>query len=102
MIDTINTTLYQRPKPLNGVGMDIAFDINLFRMVNDLMVKTFFGQRVVGTHFIGINRGRPQNPILNLGNKCVPIGAWDNSSGNPTMTLYDAKHGGFIGSTPNQ
>ena len=38
VVDAIDATLYQRPKALNGVGVDVPADVHLFR-VPDAVVK---------------------------------------------------------------
>ena len=40
MIYTIDTPLYQTPKPLNAVSVNITYDVNLSRVGYTLMVKS--------------------------------------------------------------
>ena len=57
MIDTRNTTLNQRPKAFNAVGVDIPIDIDFGMVVNPLMFVTKPSHSVIGGELISVERG---------------------------------------------
>ncbi len=71
MINTRNTTLNQRPKAFNAVGVDIPIDIDFGMVVNPLMFVTKPCHSVVSGEFIGKQGGVRRYLTSHEGNKGV-------------------------------
>lgn len=57
MIDTRDTTLNQRPKALDAIGVDIAPNIDFGVMVNSLMLVAELSHRIIGGELGGKQGG---------------------------------------------
>ncbi|MBA7606962.1 hypothetical protein ES703_14114 [subsurface metagenome] len=78
MIDTINTTLDQRPKTFNAVGMNFTPDI-LFGMMAD--TKVFITEpchMVITREFIGVEDSVSVNLISHEGDEGMSFNIWNN------------------------
>ena len=73
MIDTRNTTLNQRPKAFNAVGVDIPIDIDFGMVVNSLMLVTEPSRSVVGRELIGKESGITRNLTSHKGGESVSL-----------------------------
>src|SRR5581483_8967261 len=57
MIDAADSALQQRPKPFDGVRVNVPIDVDVLAMVNAPMVIALLRQRLVGVGLIGVDDG---------------------------------------------
>ena len=102
MVDAINPALDQRPKALNGVGVNEATGVSLGRMLNRLMGIAELLDKVVAPEFVGVDRGvdvswhllpqnRQQSPSLDVGY---------NLGSHRATALNDPDHGSLAVQAP--
>lgn len=97
MIDTGNATLDQRPKAVDGVGVNIAANVNLGGMVDLLMLKPIHFERSVSAHVVSNNRCVGTDMLFDRGNENGVIGIEDGHSDHVPLPFDHAKNGGFTG-----
>ena len=95
MINTRNTTLNQRPKALNAVGVNIPIYIDLGAMVNTLVPVTKSSHVVVAREFVSKQRGITGNFISHERNKRVSFNVGHNFGHNFTTSLNSTNNFGF-------
>ncbi len=57
MIDTVDTTLDQRPEALNRVCVDITDDIDLGQVIDSFVPVEELGNRIIAREFVSNNGG---------------------------------------------
>ena len=73
MINTRNTTLYQRPKAFNTIGVDITLDIDFRMVVNPFMFITKHSHSIIGGELVSIECSVLRDLISHKRNKCMPL-----------------------------
>ncbi len=89
MIDTRNTTLNQRPKAFNAIGMNIPTHIDLGMVVNPLMLVANPSHSVVGGELVSVEGGGTSDTPINEGNDSLSLNIRGNYSND--LILLETK-----------
>src|SRR5437764_8890149 len=100
VIDAADTTLHERPKPLDGIRVDVPTHVDAFRMANPMMNIAFPRQAVIGPVFIGVDRRRRQDAFLDVFHQGRALHAPDGCREYTALSLDDAEHRRLIGARP--
>lgn len=92
VVDPINPTLHERPESLNRVRVNIPTYVDFGRVVNPVMVEPRLPQRVVGTHFIGINGGSRKHPLSDVWHQGSPARVGNRHGHDLAFPLHHAEH----------
>ena len=87
MIDTRDTTLNQRPKAFNAIGVDIPTHIDFGMVVNPLMLVANSSQSIIGGELISKEGGITRHFLVDEGNDGMPLNVRGNLSHDFTTSL---------------
>jgi hypothetical protein len=105
MIDTANTVLNQAPQALNGVGVNVSFDVDARGMLDstmpivqrDSIVTAQIANAIVGTKFVGIDGAARSDMLLNEFSESVAVHFGNCLRNHHPASLHDCHDGSFLG-----
>ena len=96
-----NRKLQPSPEPLKTINVTIAINIFSFPMIHRFVVKTGFGQSIVGAQFISMNSASRFDVLCNNWLKRVSANVGDYFCHYLPCTFQQPKYNRLIGCAPS-
>src|SRR5438067_2248426 len=93
MIHAANAALYERPEAFNGIGVNIAAHVNLFRVRDPLMLVSSLAEKVISAVLIRVDRGRWHDSFNNMRHDRSPRSILDSHGDDFSATLNHSENG---------
>jgi len=100
MINTRNTTLNQRPKALNAIGMNIPIHVDFGMVGNPFMFVSNLSHSIIGGELVSVESGITRDFLINEGNDSVPFNIGGNLSNYLATSLNSTDNLRLTLSTP--
>src|SRR5713226_627078 len=92
MIDSTNAVLRQTPENFDCIGVGVARDEDLSRVMNTLMLVAHRFQRIVRDIFIGKYRTARHSSLDNVRHQRCGLGIWYDLSNDPSVPFDHTKN----------
>jgi len=95
MINTANTCFAIRPKTLDGIGMAVTQNVNLFGVGDGIMLVSHRWKSVINSIFVGINHCFSGDIFTNYWKNGFAFGIGDSANFKFSASLNDSKYSRF-------